>query len=49
MSKTKLRLRFPTVGKKAGDEIEVDAATAEALVANGSAVRVKSAPQSKKD
>ena len=48
MSKTKVVLRFPTVGKKAGEEIEVDAETAQALVDNGSAKRV-SAAQSKKD
>lgn len=36
----KLILRVPTMGAKAGDEIEVaDKATADALVANGSAVR----------
>jgi len=36
----KLILRFPTMGAKAGDEIEIaDKDTADALVANGSAVR----------
>lgn len=36
----KLILKVPTVGLKPGDEIEVaDKATADALVANGSAVR----------
>lgn len=36
----KLILNFPTVGAKAGDEIEVkDKATADALVANGTARR----------
>lgn len=40
MAKVKLILRVPTVGKKRGDEIEVDdAATAERLVANGTARR----------
>lgn len=36
----KLILRYPTVGAKAGDEIEVsDKDAADALVANGSAFR----------
>ncbi|HJR89523.1 MAG TPA: hypothetical protein VJ782_05115 [Aeromicrobium sp.] len=43
MSKTKVRLRFPTVGQKRGDVIEVDKEQAEALIANGSAVSVKDA------
>lgn len=38
----KVVLRVPTVGAGVGDEIEVaDKATADALVANGSAKRVK--------
>ena len=46
----KLILRVPTVGKARGDEIEVaDKATADALVANGSAKRVKPGPKSDKD
>lgn len=49
MAKTKLVLRVPTVGKRVGDEIEVDtAAEADALVANGTARR-KSAAKSEKD
>jgi hypothetical protein len=45
----KVTLRVPTKGKRAGDTIEVaDAATADALVANGSAVRVKPGPKSDK-
>ena len=39
MAKTKVTLRYPTVGLKAGETVEVDADTADALVANGSAVR----------
>lgn len=39
MAKTKLVLRFPTVGKKRGDEIEVDADQVDALVENGTARR----------
>lgn len=49
MSKTKVILRVNTVGAKAGDEIEVDREVAEQLVENGNALRVKDAPQSKKD
>jgi hypothetical protein len=45
----KVVLRVPTKGAKAGDEIEVDAKTADALVANGSGRRVKAAPKSVKD
>jgi hypothetical protein len=46
----KLILRVPTVGKKAGEEIEVaDKATVDALVANGTAKRVKPGPKSDKD
>lgn len=38
----KMRLTRPTKGKKAGEEITVaDAATADALVASGSASRIK--------
>jgi hypothetical protein len=40
MAGVKVRLRFPTLGHKRGDVIEVDKAQAEALVANGSARRV---------
>ncbi|MGE5500292.1 MAG: hypothetical protein ACM3W4_00010 [Ignavibacteriales bacterium] len=40
----KLILNFPTIGANAGDEIEVsDKATADALVANGSARRAPAA------
>ena len=40
MAKVKLVLRVPTLGKKRGDEIEVDdAATADRLVADGTARR----------
>lgn len=49
MANVKLILRVPTKGAKRGDEIQVDAETAEALVANGSARRVKAAPKSEKD
>ena len=50
MSKVKVVLRYPTVGAKAGDEIEVDSAeVADALVANGTARRVKPGPKSEKD
>jgi len=46
----KVILRQPTKGAKRGETIEVaDAATADALVANGSAVRVKPGPKSDKD
>jgi hypothetical protein len=46
----KVILRVPTVGAGVGDEIEVaDAKTADALVANGSAKRVKPGPKSDKD
>lgn len=43
MSKVKVSLRFPTVGKKRGDEIEVEQAEADRLIANGSVVAVKAA------
>ena len=36
-NKVKVRLRFPTVGHKRGDVIEVEKAQADALVANGNA------------
>lgn len=50
MAAVKLILRKPTKGAKAGDTIEVESAeAADALVANGSAMRVKSAPKSEKD
>ncbi len=50
MAGVKVVLRVPTVGKKAGETIEVaDKATADALVANGSAKRVKPDPKSDKD
>lgn len=43
-------LRVPTLGKQVGDELEVaDKATADRLVANGSAKRVKAGPKSEKD
>lgn len=42
MAKPKVVLRVPTVGKRAGDTIEVaDAETADQMVALGQAVRVK--------
>lgn len=41
----KVALRVPTLGKKRGDVIEVDAETAKALVANGSARAVKAEPK----
>jgi hypothetical protein len=44
MSKTKLILRVNTIGASAGDEIEVDADTAQALVDNGHAFRKADAP-----
>jgi hypothetical protein len=49
MANVKLKLRFPTVGKKRGDEIEVEKAEADRLIANGSAVAVKPAGKSDKD
>lgn len=49
MSKVKVRLRFPTVGKKRGDEIELEKAEADRLVANGSAVSVKDATPKQDD
>lgn len=48
-SKTKVVLRVNTIGAKAGDEIEVDADTAQTLVDNRLAFRKADAPQSKKD
>jgi hypothetical protein len=46
----KVILRVPTLGANVGDEIEVaNAETADALVANGSAKRVKPGPKSDKD
>jgi hypothetical protein len=46
----KVVLRVPTLGKQVGDVLEVaDKATADRLVANGSAKRVKPAPKSDKD
>jgi hypothetical protein len=48
MASVKLRLLFPTVGKKRGDVIEVEKAEADRLVANGSA-RVEKAGKSEKD
>lgn len=46
----KVVLRVPTKGKKVGDELEVaDKATADALVANGTARRVNPGPKSEKD
>lgn len=41
----KVTLRVPTKGAKTGDQIEVDAKTADSLVANGSARRVKAEPK----
>ena len=50
MSKVKVVLRVPTLGARRGDEIEVDSAeVADALVANGTARRVKPGPKSEKD
>ena len=50
MAKVKVTLRFPTVGKKRGDVIELEQAEADRLIANGSAVAVKAAvPEPKKD
>lgn len=46
----KVVLRVPTLGAGVGDTIEVaDTETADRLVANGSAVRVKPGPKSDKD
>lgn len=47
MSKTKLKLRVRTLGKRAGEVIEVDADQVEHLVANGLASRVKPGPEPK--
>lgn len=44
MSKTKVTLRVKTFRHGVGDVIEVDAETAEQLVANRQATRVKAAP-----
>lgn len=41
----KVKLRFPTVGKKAGAEISVPKDEATRLIANGSAVAVKDEPK----
>lgn len=49
MSKTKLTLRYPTVGKKANEQIEVDAETAQRLIDNGLASRVKPGPEAKSE
>lgn len=50
MAKTKLILRVPSAGLQRGDEIEVeDAATADELVANGTARRAPKAAKSEKD
>lgn len=43
-SKTKVVLRVNTIGANVGDEIEVDADTAAALVENGNAFRKADAP-----
>lgn len=48
MSKTKVVLRHPTKGHKAGATIEVDAETAERLVSQGHATRVKPGPKRKR-
>ena len=46
----KVVLRVPTVGAGVGDVIEVaDTKAADALVANGTARRVKPGPKSEKD
>ena len=45
MAKTKLTLRVNTKGKKAGEEIEVDADQVDALVENRLASRVKPGPK----
>jgi hypothetical protein len=43
---SKLILRVPTMGKKAGEEIDVkDVETADALVANGTARRKAAVPK----
>lgn len=47
MSKSKVILRVNTVGKRAGDELEVDAETAQYLVDNGHARRVSGAAKPK--
>lgn len=49
MANVKVQLRVPTVGHKRGDVLEVDKATADALVANGSARAVKAEKKSEKD
>jgi len=48
MATVKVKLRFPTVGRKAGEVIELDKAEADRLIENGSASAHK-AEQSKKD
>jgi hypothetical protein len=45
MSKTKVILRVKTRGHKVGDEIEVDAETAESMVAMRQADRVRPKPE----
>ena len=49
MSKTKVTLRYPTVGMKANEVIEVDAETAKELVENGLASHVKAGSDAKSD
>ena len=44
MAKTKVILTVPTAGAKAGDTVEVDAATASFLVENRHGVRASEAP-----
>ena len=44
MAKTKVILRVSTVGKKAGETIEVDAEQAQYLVDNGHGVKASEAP-----
>lgn len=44
MSKTKVILRVSTVGKKAGDTLELEKDQADYLVENGHAVLAKDAP-----
>lgn len=48
MAKVKMVLRFPTVDKVAGDQIEVDADQVDALVASGSASPAKAETKAEK-
>jgi hypothetical protein len=49
MGKRKVVLRVKTVGKQVGDEIEVDSAIADQLIADRQALPVKPGPKSEKD